>query len=218
MALLLNIEDITQSNDSSILKIVDGTGIYNAITNPNGWRDESLSSPNDTPKVSEIDGITMTLYLDIVLTTSNGSEIEYDRINLYDIFGPFTNVTDLTFNLNASMLITNGVVLGDDTTPLLDGWYTIVYGFEDISNTYADVYTNGSIFIDGNIRKKVYDKLREVPYSNTWSLLNKDYNEWSTIIYPLYFYSLFTGMLSELSAARKTAVLNILSTLERLTK
>ena len=218
MALLLKIEDITQSNDATILKIVDGTGLYDSTTNVNGWRAEDEATLATLPKVSDINGTTRTLYLDIVLTNSSKEEITYERLNLYELFGPFTDITDLSFNINATMLIADGLTLGDTTTPLLDGWYTLSYGFEDTSNTYDDVYSDGSIFVDGNIRKAVYAKLRAIPYSHTWDLFNKDYKEWNTIVEPIYYYGLFTGMLSELSASRKTEILNILYTLERLTK
>ena len=209
MALNLQIDSVVQSNDNTVLRITDGTGLYNVTTNPGGW-----GSPN--PAVSVIDGSTYHLYLDVVITTSDGTETTYDQIELYDEFGSFTDVNDLVYDLDASMLISSGSALGTSTSVFPDGWYSITYSFEDDGATYTNSTTTSLMVIDGVVRNLVYDKLRDIPYSTDWKIFNTDYKEWYDILYPLYYNGLLEGMLSEVSSARKTEILAILATLERL--
>ena len=209
MALTLSIDTITQSNDSTVLRVVDGAGIYNVTTNPTGW-----GTPN--PEVTVIDGTTYHLYLDVVITTSNGTETTYDQIELFDTFGPFTTVNDLVFDIDASMLISSSVAVGTAETALPDGWYSITYSFVDDGSTYTNSTTTNQLIVDGVVRTLVYDKLRDIPYSSDWSIFNHNFKEWYDILYPQYYNGLLNGMLAEVSAARKTAILDILETLERL--
>lgn len=215
MALSIQLGTSVQSNDATVLRIVDGTGLYNATTNTGGWLDEAASTPATQPKVSVIDGATYHLNLAITIKTSDGTETTYDTIELYDEFGPFTDINDLSFDIDASMLI-DSVALGTSETQLPDGWYDITYSFVDDGSTYTDSSTTVSIFVDGIVREKIYDKVRDIPYSTDWKIFNNDYKEWSDIVNPMYLYGLHTGILSEVSAARKTEVLTSLGVLETL--
>lgn len=209
MALTLSIETVTESNDSTVLRVEDGAGIYNVTTNPGGWE-----APN--PAVTVIDGVTYHLYLDVVITTSNGTETTYDQIELYDEFGSFTTVNDLVFDIDPSMLIASSVALGTADSVFPDGWYSITYSFVDDGATYTDSTTTNALVVDGVIRTKIYDKLRDIPYSTDWKIFNHDFKEWYDILYPMYYNGLLEGMLSEVSEARKNEILDILETLERL--
>jgi hypothetical protein len=79
MALVLALGTIIQSNDCRYLTISDGTGEYSG-DNTGGW-----GAPNDL--VTTIDGSTATLTLQITVTTSDGTETEYDAIDFYDFNG-----------------------------------------------------------------------------------------------------------------------------------
>lgn len=207
MALSIQTDTITQANDSTVLRVTDGTGIYDATTNPGGW-----GSPN--PAVTVIDGTTYHLELDVVITTSDGTETTYDTIDLYTKFGPFTTVNDLVFDINASMLISGGTAVGTDEDQLPDGWYVLTYSFTDDGSTYTNSTITTKIFVDGVVRQKIYDELREVPYSTDWQIFNHDYKEWYDIIYPLYFEGWRVGTTAEISEARKSNVLTNWANLE----
>ena len=215
MALSIQLGTNIQSNDATVLRIVDGTGLYNAVTNTGGWLDESASTPATQPKVSVIDGSTYHLQLDITITTSNGTETVYDTIELYTEFGPFTDINDLIFDIDASMLV-SGTALGTDSDQLPDGWYDITYSFVDDGSTYTDSTTTISIFIDGVVKQNIADKVRDIPYSSDWKIFSNDYKEWYNIVNPMYLSGLHTGMISEVSDARKTEVLASLAVLESL--
>lgn len=215
MALSIKLGTNIQSNDATVLRIIDGTDLYNTTTNPGGWLDEGESTPTTQPKVSVINGITYHLILDVTITTSNGTSTVYDSIELYDEFGPFTSVNDLVFDVDASMLI-NGTALGTSEDQLPDGWYDITYSFVDDGSTYTDSSITVSYFIDGIVKQKIADKVRDIPYSTDWKLFSNDYKEWTTIVNPMYFNALHTGILSEVSLARKTEILTSLAILENL--
>lgn len=209
MALSIQIDSITQSNDSVTLNITDGTGQYDAVTNTGGW-----GSPN--PAVTVIDGSDIHLYLDIIYTSSNGTETTYDQIELFDEFGPFADVTDLSFDLTPDMLVSGSVAMGNADDTFLDGWYNITYSFVDDLSTYTDSTVTVDKLVDGIVRTKVYTSLKSVPYINEFERFTNDFKDWSDILYPLYYYTLFEGMLAEVTVARKSAVLNMLGTLETL--
>lgn len=215
MALSIQISDIIQANDATVLRISDGTGLYNATTNTGGWLDEGESTPTTQPKVSVIDGSTYHLQLDITITTSNGTQTAYDTIDLYTQFGPFTDINDLIFDIDASMLI-SGTALGTSEDQLPDGWYDITYKFVDDGATYTDSSTTTACFVDGIVKQKIADHIREIPYSSDWQIFSNDYKEWYDIINPMYLSGLHTGILSEISAARKTEILSALALLETL--
>jgi len=218
MALDLKFGTIVQSNDAVILRIPDGTGDYDAIDNPGGWVKELDAPVAGQPKVSNLDGLTTFLYLDVVYTDSSNETTTYNTVDLYASFGPFTDRTDLVFDIDPSMLIStvNGQAQGTDEDRLLDGWYNITYTFTDTSLTYADSIVSTDIFVDGVIRTKVYTSLKNVIYANEFERFNIDFKEWKDILYPQYYYSMFVGMLAEVSIARKVEVLSILKSLETL--
>jgi hypothetical protein len=216
MALSIKIDTPTQSNDATVLRVTDSTGLYNVTTNPGGWLDEADSIPATQPKVSIIDGTTYHLTIDLTITTSNGTEVTYDTIELYDTFGSFSSVNDLVFDIDSSMLIKSAVALGTSESQLPDGWYDLTYKFVDDGATYTDSTYTISFFVDGVIREKIYDKVRDIPYFTSWKLFENNYKEWSDILNPMYLSGLHIGMLSEVSEARKTEVLASLSVLENL--
>lgn len=216
MALISSIESIVQSNDTTVLRITDGSGLYNATTNPGGWLGEADSIPTTQPKASAVNGSTVHLYLDIAVTKSDNVTTTYDQIELYDEFGPFTDVTDLVFDIDCTLLQVSSVAIGTATDSIPDGWYTITYSFVDDGSSYTDSTVTSYALIDGIVRNKVYNELRDVPYSTEWIRYSNDFTEWTNILYPLYYYSLLQGMVSEVSNARKTEVLEMLATLERI--
>lgn len=216
MALSIKTGDITEANDNTVLRIEDGTGLYNATTNPGGWLDESESVPATQPKVSVVNGTTIHLYLDVVYTNSAGTSTIYDQIELYDEFGPFTDINDLIFDITPDLLVSSGTPMGASGDEMLDGWYDITYSFEDDGATYTDSTVTTSVLVDGKVRVKIYDQLRDIPYVNSYERFSNDFKEWTDILYPLYYFSLLEGMIAEVSSARKNEILDILGTLERL--
>ena len=84
MALTLTY-NVTERNDNQLLTITDTTS---TIT---GW------GIGTNPAVTDIASLSNQLTLDITITTSDGTEIAYNTINLYDTFGPFSTQSDLVF-------------------------------------------------------------------------------------------------------------------------
>ncbi len=209
MALALKMTTPVQSNDATTIQIVDDTGVYAAGTNTGGW-----GTPNQ--EVSYINGSTAHLYLGITITTSSGAVVTYDDIELYNLIGPATSVEDLVFNITPDMLISDGIPLGDVDSTFPDGWYSIKYSFLDDLATYPPTSNTHNILMDGTVKIQIYDKLRDIPYSNLWVLFNHDFKEWYDILYPQYYNGILVGMELNTNAANKNVNLNILGTLERL--
>jgi hypothetical protein len=108
----------------------------------------------------DVDEIT-SLILTLSITTSDNTELEFDTIDLLDTFGPFATQTDMVFLLTTDMLFLSGAEYSADDDHFPDGIYTFQY-VVDVSLPSADSFTD-SVLIDGVVRNKVYDLLRQMP-------------------------------------------------------
>ena len=215
MALQLIIGTITQSKDASTITVPDATGVYDADSNATGW-----GTPNT--EVTELDGITTQLTLQITVTTSDGTETAYDAINFFQHNGFIapTSVTDLVFVLNPSHLLSGGIAMGDEDDQFVDGWYVFTYTInhdEDLGG--GSSYTTSTYkLIDGIVRGDIYNTFLNVPYHTILSFKNRLYTPNTHDIYfPLYLAALFEGMNANVDESRKAEVLGHLQTLEDLT-
>jgi len=210
-----------QSNDATILQLTDDTGIYDVVTNPTGW-----GAPN--PVVTDIVASTDVtpnkyhLLLDVSVTDSSSTTIVYDQINLYDhdSTGPFADVGDLIWEFDAADFVFSGTPMGTDEDELTNGIYELTYTLVDaddhdtIQNEFIE-----SILIDGDVRIKVYNSLRNISeyYDDIEETEITTTKEFSNILNTLFKYGLFRGMLANVSNATKSEVINILGSLEVLT-
>lgn len=145
---------VTERNDNKLLTVTDTSGEV-ATGTATGW-----GAPN--PEYATIDGVTVTLELDITITTSDGTSTTYDTIDLYTEFAPiggFATITDLVFPLDCSMLTSSGVALGTSDDVFPDGIYEFTYTHDDGAATY----TTTSELIYGNVKNAVYELLRTIP-------------------------------------------------------
>lgn len=219
MALDLSISYLEQ-NDNLALQITDEAGTYLVTDNEGGW-----GSPNED--VTDIVASTTTtagkyhLTLDVTYTGSDAVTVTYDQINLYDHNGgAFADASDLVWTLDAADLISGGVAMGTDEDEILDGKYDFVYQLVDADNNsnVVDSYSE-SILIDGVVRVKVYDQLREIPtiYDSTEDFLPIYHHQYRDILVALLKKGMFDGMLANVSTARADEVLDTLDIIERLT-
>jgi hypothetical protein len=204
MALDLSLSYI-EFNDNKAIKFTDTTGVTTG-----GW---GYSGNLD---VTDIDGSTHTLELQIDITTSDNTTTSYDHIDLYDEFGPFTDTDDLVFTIDASMLISSGSALGTSSTQLPDGIYEIVYIFDRGLGTVA--YVNYKVLIDGQVRKEVYDELRQIPVQYTCKEDFRDTFSNKDIVSALTHYSYLKGLEASSVIAKDEELLDILATLETIYK
>lgn len=211
MALNLKLGTIVQSNDATIIRVSDGTGEY-----PEEFSGWGHSGFTPTPAQITAKGGDNELLLQVTITTSDGVETEYEDIDLYTQFGPFSTADDLVFDITPAMLIKNDIALGANDDAFPDGIYVFTYKFDSDTGLGNDISNSVEVFIEGSIRAKIYEKLRDIPYSSEFKFMSNDFKEWNSILNPIYYYSLFQGMLAEVSTARRTEVLNILNTLQRL--
>lgn len=202
MALDLNLSYV-QSNDNRTLIISDITG-----TESGGWGDGANIN------VTDIDGVTHTLEIQIKIKTSDGTEITYDYIDLYSEFGPFATTTDLVFSITAPLLTNLGTALGDSTTKLPDGIYTISY-YVDRGLAGAISITD-TILIDGQVRVEVYDLLRKVPVKYNCSENYRDCFPDEDILDALAWYSYLKGMQFSATLSKQEEILAMLSNLQEL--
>lgn len=182
MALTLSLTK-SQSNDATTLTITDGAGTYATPDNEGGWGGGVNESVTDI--VTGSNAATPSKYhllLDVVVTDKDGTETTYDTINLFDhdSTGPFTDATELTWDINPADLVESGTAMGLATDELDDGVYEVTYQLVSNSNhsSVAATWSDGWI-IDGKLRNAVYDKLRQVPvdYDNENNDMSRDIME-----------------------------------------
>lgn len=201
MALSLSF-DVTERNDNKLLTVLDTTGIYDIVTNDDGW-----GAPN--PVVTDIDGVTHTLELDITLTISNGTVTTYDSIDLFTLFGPFTDISDLSFALNCSMLQSGGTALGTSDDEFPDGLYTITYTYDKGLGSVITV-TN-TILLDGRVANALYELLRTLPTDYECGQCNE-----KEILDIIFMKTYLDAIHASVYSARTTAILDQLGVLENL--
>ena len=153
MALEISLSSEEQ-NDNTTLILTDDAGTYDAGSNPNGW-----GSPNFAP--ADIDGTTHNLTLDIDITVADGTTTSYDQIDLYDVFGAFSDTGDLVFNITSALLLESGTAIGLATDELPDGLYDLTY-IVDEGEAAEDTFTK-TILVYGQVKVLVYEKLRALP-------------------------------------------------------
>lgn len=211
MALILSLASVVQSNDNTVLRVTDGTGSY-SVDNTGGW-----GTPNTD--FADIDGSTTTLTLQITYTNSDEEETVYTAIDIYEFLGTTpTSTADLVFDITPDMLIdADGTAMGEVDSEFPDGWYEFTYTIDhnEVGGTGASYESTSFKLVTGIIRTQLYNKFLVVPYD----LLTVDPKylqrvDLSDIIEPLYYASLFEGLLARLNSARKTQKLVQLKTLE----
>lgn len=138
MALNLDFS-VVEQNDATALLIQDTT---------NNWG------------VNEIALDFGTMYLDISITTSDGTNTVYDQIDVYNDFGPFNDQSDLLYTINCANLKVSGTALGtvDDMIP--DGIWNIVYNHNPFTDNEQK---DKEELIHGQVRLGVYEMLRLIP-------------------------------------------------------
>jgi len=220
MALSLSLSFL-QSNDNETLQITDDSGTYHAVDNPTGW-----GTPNEavTDIVVSTDTTTAGKYhllLSTDYTGSDGVTTTYDQINLYDHNGAaFVDTSDLVWTFDPSHFSASGTAMGESDDTLLDGKYDFVYQL--VSNSdHSDVKAtlSKSILLDGNVRVKVYNQLRQIStiYDSTETFVPIYHHDFKDILRTLLKKGLFDSMIAGVAHSATDDVLNLLDILERLT-
>lgn len=161
------------------------------------------------PEIAVTDITVLTLDIDI--TTSNGTTTTYDQIDLVDEFGDgaapeFNNQAALVFEIDASLLLVDGVAIGTSDDELPDGIWNITYTV----NTSIGILEQ-DILIDGVIRTKVYELLRALP-----TIYNCSECKSKTVLDALYSYGCLNVMRSDAYVAKTEELVSLLYTLERI--
>lgn len=193
---------LEERNDNKALIFTDNSGTYHAVDNPTGW-----GTPN--VNVTDIDGVTHTLFLKVSITDSTNTTTVYDPIDLYTEFGPFTTAADLVFTIDASMLISGTVALGTSDDELPDGIYDIIYILDEGLGTETS-FTEDYL-LDGVVRVSSYELLRELPVKYLTKNLNFN-NYLNTSLASSYL----RAMTSSAYTAKREELINQLNTLKRL--
>jgi hypothetical protein len=118
----------------------------------------------------------------------------------------------MVFPISAADLQISASPLGTTDTELPDGIWDIVYKLQQYTGgAWVDVASSTiSILMYGQIKTKVYDKLRKVP---KWSELSSGYRD---INEASYYYTYLQAIEKSAFVARKAELLQMLETLERL--
>jgi hypothetical protein len=142
--------------------------------------------------------------LDISITTSNGVETVYETIDLHALHGHATQV-DMTWDINASMLLVGTVPMGTSDDELPDGLWKITYTLD------SNIGTPVTILIDGRVRVAVYELLRALP-----TIYNCSECKSKTVLDALYAYGCLNVLRSDAYVAKTEEIISLLYTIERL--
>lgn len=222
MALTLNLEFLEQ-NDNLALKITDNAETYHAVDNSTGW---GVPNPVVTDIVDSTDDVTVNKYhllLDVTYTGSDAVSVTYTQLNLYDVNGAaFIDTADLTWTIDAADLVdlSDGQSQGTDENALFDGKYDFVYQLVSNINHSSVITTHSvSILLDGNVRVKIYNQLRQIStiYNSTELYVPIYHHQFKDILNVSLKKALFDSMLSGVSHSATNDILNLLDTIERLT-
>jgi len=177
----------TVQNDNKKITITDTTSDYGVGGNIN---------------VTDITSLT----LDITITSSDNTSIEYTQLNLYTLLsGPFTSQSELTIDLDPADLLYNTIPLGTSDDEFPDGVYNFVYTV----NNYA--IKEYDVLLDGRVSNASYELLRLMPQS----YLCGNYND-KDIMDVLFILAMIDSMESSAYVGNNEAILEQLSVIERL--
>lgn len=184
MAVVLAL-DYTERNDNKLLTLTDIS---------TGW---------STPAGTDIS----TLTLQVSITTSDGTTVDYDTIDLVDVYTIVGSTTqaELIYTLDASDLKVTGVPLGVSTDVLPDGIYEFTYAL-NTSNIL-----NEFVLMEGNVRTGVYSALRQIPI-----LYQCDECKSKQILDAIFAYGYLNSMRAGGYVAKTEELLDQLYVLERL--
>jgi len=196
---------VVERNDNLRITITDTAGVY-TLANPGGWQSPDVINP-DAADITVVGGAN-ELTLDVVITTSNGTETTYDTIDLFTKFGPFTAPSDLVFALDCSMLESGGTALGTATDEFPDGVYEFTYTFDGVLITTTEVVKQAIV---GKVQNDVYYLLRAMATSYECDGCIND-----GILLAIFTKTYLDGIAYIDLDARQTSALNQIYTLERL--
>ena len=206
MALSLNLS-FQERNDNTALIITDITGTEDSTD----WgQSGNISYTAIDAEYGQPAG-SYYLSLHITITTSDNVSTVYDRIDLYDEFGPFVYNEDLTYTIDSTLLKVSGIAIGTATDTIPDGVWDIRYTVT--ANSLA-VYSTLStkVFVNGVVKVKVYEMLRAV---TTAYECPSDYNL-RQIKEAEHAYAYLLGMEFSSDTSKVEEILFKLSTLERI--
>lgn len=180
----------------------------------------SYEEQNDNKKITITDTTTdwgtggniavtdvTALTLDISVTTSDGTETVYDQLDLYTLgSGPFAAQSELTWDIDASILEVSGVALGTSDDELPDGLWEFTYV---VNTTVATLQE--TVYLDGRVRAAVYELLRELP-----TIYNCVDCKSKQVLDAIYAKALLDVNRSNAYIAKTEEILSLLYTIERI--
>lgn len=166
-----------------------------------------ISTDWGTPAVS---GLT-TLTLDIEITVSDETTTVYDTINLVTLnsLNGSSTQANLVFELDASKLKVIGTPLGTSIDVFPDGIYQFVYTLDH--GLATESILTESVLMEGNVRNKVYQKLRTIP-----TLYNCAECKSNQIMDAIFAYGYLNSMRAGGYVAKTEELLSQLYVLERI--
>jgi hypothetical protein len=191
----------TQSNDNTTIQFTDTTGV-----DTDGWDGVTNIA------VTDLNGTTHTIELDIDITLPNGATTSYDAIDLYDEFGAFATTADLVFAITPALIKDSGTAIGEATDELPDGIYDITYIVDRGLGTETTV--EYSLLIDGQVRTLIFNDLRELPIQYECKDDFRDCYKNPDILSALFNYSYLKGMEASAITAKREEILNMLTVLQ----
>ena len=205
MSLELKIlEPIETNSDGTVLIVEDNTGDGNT-----GW------GTGTNPDYTEINNSDYFLTLTIkISTTADTDGTTYDDIDFYTWYGSApVNLTDLIYQLTMADLEASGVAAGETTDNFVDGFYEFTYTLKNSVGTTVDTFETFALILT-QAKNSVYDLLSTIPesYLQNADIINTE--DYQDAIKIQYLKSFIDGMESNISVARKTKLLEMLTALE----
>ena len=182
----------TQSNDAKLLTFTDASATWVS--------EEPLPTTSGT-----------YLTFDIIIKLPDET-ITCDTIIFH---GPYTQTSQLVFEIGCDDLLVDGVALGTADSLLPDGIYQITYNLYNSTAVLLNTYTT-TLIIVGQIEIDMANDFADVPHVWRRAELSLQSDEVLSLIQPLQKEAYYQAMLAEPYQTRETAILNIIDTLTAL--
>lgn len=207
MALELNLQrPVGTNSDGTVLQVYDDTGDGNS-----GW------GAGGNPNYTDIDNANYFLTLTITIYTPDNTDgTAYTAIDFYTYNGEApSSLSDLSFLLDMSDLLSGGTAAGDSTDNFPDGMYKFVYTLEDDQGVEIDSLEIWD-FIYTQVQNSIFDLLGEVPEEYIQNKEKFDSVDMEKSSKLLYLESMLEGITTNVSEARTSKLLEMLTNLETL--
>lgn len=174
----------TQTNDTKALIIQDTTSIDEST-------DWGFGGNINYTDIGDQPG-EYSLTLEVSITTPGETTLtQYDNIDLFNEFGPFTDYEDMKFTITADMLKSSGSSQFTSSDSIPDGIWSFTYRVNTVTGGTLVASTSYDILVNGSVKKKLYEKYSKMTTAYTCDSVYKNREIMETVTVSTWYLALF---------------------------